>query len=86
MRPPSVQQTGAFVLGQSFFDSAATRVTSKDEVETDTFELSEKLPSFSWGPRQARMGATIAIGGVAGASSGKVALSSSRLERCLTCP
>ena len=62
-------------MGQRPFDSSATRVTSKDETETDTFELSEHTSYVQLGtsssPVTARMGTGIAIGGVAGTAAGK---------------
>ena len=73
--PAAAAQTHAFVLGQAPFDSAASKVTSKEEVETETYELTEHSAHVKQGtsssPVSAKMGSTIALGGVAGSAMGK---------------
>ena len=64
------------MLASSPFDSHANKVTSKDEADTETFELpfgAAKTPAgTSSSPATAKMGTGIALGGVTGTASGKV--------------
>ena len=76
--PGPVQQTKAFVLGQRPFDSSASRVTSKEESETETYELTEHTSFVQLGtsssPVTAWMGTGVAVGGIAGTAGGSQAL------------